>query len=137
MKVVLDTNVLMSAIFFGGPPFQIVKAWLDGKVEMVVSVEILDEYESVCQRLKTKYPNIDYESIETILHLLIRNCELVETKTCRVEVSKDPDDNKFIECALCANVQIIVSGDKHLLDISGYKGISVLKPQDFINQNLH
>jgi len=53
-----------------------------------------------------------------------------------VSVCKDPDDNKFIECAIASNCKMIVSGDKHLLNITGYKGISVLKPRDFMDHYL-
>lgn len=49
----------------------------------------------------------------------------------------DPDDNKFIECAVASQSKIIVSGDKHLLDISGYKGIEVIKPRRFIDHYIN
>ena len=58
MRIILDTNVLMSGIFFGGKPSEIIDAWLDGKITYVVSPEIIDEYRRVAARLAEKYPEV-------------------------------------------------------------------------------
>ena len=63
MKIVLDTNVLISGIFFSGPPFEILKAWRNGKVKFVLSPEILYEYYRVANLLKEQFPNTDVEPI--------------------------------------------------------------------------
>ena len=65
MRVVLDTNVLMSGIFFGVPPEKIIDAWLDGLITFVVSPEIIDEYRRVAVRLGDKYPRVKIESLLT------------------------------------------------------------------------
>jgi predicted nucleic acid-binding protein len=62
--------------------------------------------------------------------------ELFETNDLSVDICEDPDDNKFIECAIAASTKIIVSGDKHLLKISGFKGITVLNPREFLDNYL-
>ena len=63
MKTIIDTNVLISGIFFGGPPSIILKSWRDNRIELIVSEEIFEEYKLVCERLHSKYPNIDFSNI--------------------------------------------------------------------------
>jgi len=133
MRIVLDTNVFISGIFFSGPPSQILKAWKDKHIQIVLSEEILTEYQRVGEELSSKYSKID---IGPIIDLLTIYGEVVETKGLSVSICEDPDDNKFIECAISSNCKIIVSGDKHLLNISGFQDIEVLKPREFIDLHL-
>ncbi len=130
MRIVLDTNVFISGIFFSGPPSQILKAWKDTKIQVVLSKEILLEYQMVGERLSAKYSEID---IVPIIDLLTIYGEVVDTKAISVSICEDPDDNKFIECAIAGNCKLVVSGDKHLLNISGFQEIEVLKPRKFID----
>ncbi len=130
MRIVLDTNVFISGIFFSSPPFQILKAWKDTKIQFVLSTEILFEYQKVGETLSAKYSEID---IAPIIDLLTIHGEVVETKDISVSICEDPDDNKFIECAIASNCKLIVSGDKHLLNVSGFQGIEVIKPRKFID----
>ena len=83
--------------------------------------------------MSAKYSGID---IAPIIDLLIIYGEVVETKDISVSICEDPDDNKFIECAIASNCKLIVSGDKHLLNVSGFQGIEVLKPREFIDIHL-
>ena len=133
MRIVLDTNVLISGIFFSGPPSKILKAWKDKKIQIVLSEEILAEYQMVTEELSAKYSEID---IFPIIELLFVYGEVVPTKDLSVSICEDPDDNKFIECAISSNCKLIVSGDKHLLNISGFQEIEVLKPREFIDLHL-
>jgi len=133
MKIVLDTNVLISGIFFTGPPFQILEAWQKSKLSFVLSKEILSEYQRVAQEISLKFPSIN---ITKILQLISIHSEIVNTQGHEVSVCEDPDDNMFISCAIVSNSKIIVSGDKHLLKISGYKNIQVLKPREFIDNHM-
>jgi len=133
MRIVLDTNVFISGIFFSGPPSQILKAWKDAKIQVVLSKEILSEYQRVGETLSAKYSGID---IAPIIDLLTIYGEVVETKDISVSICEDPDDNKFIECAIASNCKLIVSGDKHLLNVSGFQEIEVLKPRKFIDIHL-
>ena len=133
MKIVLDTNVFISGIFFSGPPAQILRAWKDRKIQIVLSKEILDEYQRVGEELSKKFPSID---IEPIIELLTIYGEVVETEGISVTICEDPDDNMFIECAIASSSKIIVSGDKHLLKISGYQDIESVKPRDFVDRFL-
>lgn len=133
MKIVLDTNVFISGIFFSGPPSEILKAWKDSKIQIMLSKEILFEYQRVAEELSSKFPPVN---IKEIIVLFMIHGEIFETKNISVNICEDPDDKKFIECAIASTTKIIVSGDKHLLKISGFKGISVLKPREFLDNYL-
>lgn len=132
MKVVLDTNVLISAVFFGGLPFQILQAWKDGKVELVLSHEIVEEYLRVGEILEKDHPGI---VVSPVLELVIQNSILCNAAPLAIPVCEDPDDDKFLACALAGGCSVIVSGDKHLLKLSEFQGIEILKPRDFIEKH--
>ena len=133
MKIVLDTNVFISGIFFGGPPSQILQSWRKSQIKIVLTEQILEEYQLVGDELSAKYPSVN---IEQIIELFTVFGEFVETKGITETICEDPDDNKFIECAIACQSKLIVSGDKHLLKISGYKEIEVLKPRQFVENHL-
>jgi len=130
MKIVLDTNVFISGIFFHGPPAQILDAWKKSKIQIVLSKEIIDEYQRVAKALAEKFPEID---ISSIIDLIAIHAEIFETEGIEVFACEDPDDNKFIECAIASKTKLIVSGDKHLLKISGYREIVVHNPRNFVD----
>ena len=115
MRVILDTNVLISGIFFSGPPYQILKAWHSRKIQLVISSDIYQEYRRVARLLKKKHKNID---IGSILNLIAINSDFIDAQDLPEPVCDDPDDDKFIACAISGKVKIIVSGDKHLLKLA-------------------
>jgi uncharacterized protein len=133
MKIVLDTNVFISGIFFSGPPSQILQSWRQSKTKIVLTEQILAEYQRIGAELSAKYPSVN---IEPIIELFTIFGEFVETRGISETICEDPDDNKFIECAIASQSKLIVSGDKHLLNISGYKDIEVLKPREFVDNYL-
>ena len=133
MKVVLDTNVLISGIYFGGIPGKILEAWDARRFQLLVSTEILQEYLNVAARLADRYTGVEYESI---LGLIIQNAELVQPSDLPEPVSTDPDDDKFLACALAGDSTTIVSGDSDLINVSGYCGIEVLTPKAFVSECL-
>lgn len=133
LKVVMDTNVFVSGVFFSGPPYQILKAWQSGKFELVASQEILDEYLRVGEILAEECPAID---LKPIFNFVLEHAILYNPITLKEPVCEDPDDDKFFACALACGSKIIISGDKHLLKVSGYQGIAVLKPRDFADKYL-
>jgi len=71
-----------------------------------------------------------------IIELMTIHGKLIDTEGFDVSVCDDPYDNKFMECAIASNSEIIISGDKHLLKVSGYQGITVLKPREFVDNYL-
>lgn len=133
MRIIIDTNVLISAIFFKGKPGVILEAWILGKLEIILSTDILNEYSEVIGRLSAKYPSVETSGI---FYILTAGCKIVEPEVIENQVCDDPDDDKFIATALAGNTKIIVSGDKHLLDVNGYSGIEILKPAEFVEQYL-
>jgi putative PIN family toxin of toxin-antitoxin system len=133
VKVVLDTNVFISGVFFGGPPFLILQAWRDEIIQLVISPEILDEYRRVGEILAEEHPAID---LEPILEFVIQNADVFAASPLSEPVCEDPDDDKFLACALASASQIIISGDKHLLKVTGFQDIEVLKPRDFLDRYL-
>lgn len=133
MRLVLDTNVFVSGVFFKGPPYTILDAWRRGKVELVLSLEIFDEYSRTGKRLSEEFRGVD---LSPWLRLASSQSTLVTTRPLGRQVCSDREDDKFLECALACEGAIIVSGDKALLRVSGYKGIRVLSPRQFVDENL-
>ncbi len=132
MRIILDTNVFISGVFFPhGPPRQILLAWKAGKVTLVASSEILDEYVGTLKGLKNKYPTVDATDV---MDLVLANSEICQSQTLPHRVCEDSDDEMFIACAVTSSTPIIISGDKHLLRVSGYRDIQVLKPRDFVER---
>jgi len=133
VKIILDTDVFISGVFFTGPPYQILRAWRDGKVQLVISQEILEEYQRVGKTLARQFPGID---VGPILELLTIKAELVAAPGLPEPVCDDPDDDKFLACALASKARLIVSGDKQLLRVSGYRRIVIVSPRRFMDEYL-
>ena len=109
MRIVLDTNVFVSAVFFDGVPGRILEAWRDGRLHLVLSAAILDEYQRVGQVLSAPSTGVD---LEPILALLTVEAEIIEAPALPEQVSPDPDDDKFLACAVAAKARFVVSGPK-------------------------
>ena len=131
MKVVLDTNVFISGVFFSGPPYQILKAWRDGKLQLALSEKIFEGYLRVAEVLSEQFPQIQ---LGPILELLTIEAEFTLAIDLPETVCADPDDDKFIECAIAGKAEVIISGDKHLLRASGYHGLEIMTPRKFIDK---
>jgi len=129
MRVVIDTNIFVSS-FFGGNPRKIVDLWREGKITLCISKDILDEYIEVLQRIGLK----DEIEIQDLLSLFAKGFNILfTTKTPKIKAVKDdPDDDKFIECAVALKAEIIVTGDKVLKAVGEYMGIKILTPQEFL-----
>jgi putative PIN family toxin of toxin-antitoxin system len=134
VRIVLDTNVLISGVFFNGPPYKILEAWRDGRLVLVVSPAILEEYYRVGENLSSRYPEVD---ITPVLEFVTINAEIVSPPYFARPICTDPDDDKFFTCAIAARCPVIVSGDKHLLSKSGFCGVLVRKPRDFMDKLSH
>lgn len=128
MRAVLDTNVVMSAIFFGGTPLKIVRAAFAKKVELVVTKAVLSEYREVAERLRSQFPAVNHRRPLAILEsklTIVRPIPLGDTG-CR-----DPDDDAILACALGGKAKLICSGDGDLLSLNGFRGLEVMHPADF------
>ena len=130
MRIVLDTNVFVSGIFFSGPPSRILEAWRDDNVQLAISPDIFHEYQRIGSELSKQFPIVDLNSI---LGLVIIHAVMFPSPKLPEPVCEDPDDDKFIACAITSKSNVIVSGDKHLLKVSGFRGINILKPREFVD----
>lgn len=133
MKAILDTNVLISGIFFSGTPYEILAAWRDRKIELIISPEILEEYRRMGEEMEIKFPGIE---IAPFLELLAIEATMVAVMPLTESVCTDPDDDKFLACAIASKARVICSGDKALLKTTGYQGIEVLTPRSFADRFL-
>lgn len=132
MKIVIDTNIVISGVFFGGLPRKVLQAVLTDKITACANIEIIQEYNAtVREMISRKQGKID----ENILMPLVGRMQIVESKT-KIQVCRDPDDNKFIECAKDTHALYIVSGDKDLLDIGTYEEIEILTAKEFCDKYL-
>ena len=133
MKVILDTNVFVSGIFWSGPPHARLTAWRHKKIQLVISPEIFQEYKRVALDLSTRYPGGD---LSDVMALLAAETIASVSPTLPQPVCSDTDDDKFLACALANNISHIVTGDKALLKLQGYQGLIILKPNSFFKQHL-
>lgn len=132
MRFVIDTNVLISGVFFGGFPRKILSAAVGQRITACATTEIINEYEEIVQEMiNRKQGHIN----RSILSPLIKAMEIIEPVT-HVEICRDPDDNKFLECAKDSHALYIVSGDKDLLIIEQFGNVQIVTAKDFYEKYL-
>jgi putative PIN family toxin of toxin-antitoxin system len=124
MKAVLDTNVFISGIFWTGASRKTLELWRDGKYTVVASLASVSEVEAVLKDFKIGLPD---DHIAVWIDLIVANCMLVEPD----EKIDDPDDNMFLEAAVAAEADYIVSQDNHLLKLKEFRGIKIVRPEEF------
>ena len=131
MRVVIDTNIFISS-FFGGNPRKVIDLWKSGQITLCLSRPIVDEYVDVLRRMGLQ----NERELEELLSLFAHGFHvLFTTKTPNLKVvKKDPDDDKFIECAVALNSKFIISGDKALREIEDYMGIQIQNPKQFLDE---
>jgi|SRR5580704_3731462 putative PIN family toxin of toxin-antitoxin system len=128
MRIVVDTNVIVSALVFGGLPRRVFEAVEGGDCELYYSAEIEKETRRV---LRDKFGWAE-DRLERYLPVLWGLGERVIPLRRVNAVKDDPDDNRILECALAAAADVIVSGDGHLLRLTTYEGITILTPRSFL-----
>jgi putative PIN family toxin of toxin-antitoxin system len=127
-KIVNYVPKIISAIFWGGKPREIIHLGRDNRVHIFTSLEIENE---IAEKLRTKFI-LNEEEINQILLDFSTLTVPVEVTTKIEAVPDDPEDNKFIECAVLSGVNYIISGDKHLLELKEYSGIKILKASEYL-----
>lgn len=125
MRVVLDTNVLVSAVVFGGPPGEIVALAAARQLQLVLSPPLISELRRVL-REKVEFSDDALYLTETLLR---RAGIVVEPDGTLAIVAEDPDDNRVLETAAEGDADVIVSGDRHLLALKAFRDIPVLPPR--------
>ncbi|MGQ0638144.1 MAG: putative toxin-antitoxin system toxin component, PIN family [Nitrososphaerota archaeon] len=129
LRVVLDTNVLVSAIIRNGKPRKLLQRGIGGKYKILSSREILEELAEVLQRPKFKTTR---EDIINIVSALIESVENVLIKSNLHVVSNDPDDNIIINTALDGNDDYIVSGDEDIKTLKSYQQIEIVSVSEML-----
>lgn len=125
---------MLSGFFFAGIPGIILQGWRAGRFRLVVSPSILSEYREAGVALESRYGGSEFDTFAAVLAL---HSDIVDApEHLSKPVCSDPDDDKFLACALAGGAEIIVSGDKDLLDVSGWRGVEVLRPRTFVETYL-
>lgn len=132
IRAVLDTNVLVSALLFTGPPPQLVPAWQAGRVRPVVSADLLEEYVRVLAYPKFKLTDSEIRTLieEEVLPFV----DTVRARPLSVPALRDADDLKFIACAVAAGVRWLISGDDDLLSIRKVTSVEIVTVTAFLQQ---
>ena len=129
LRVVLDTNTRFSALVFRGTPGLLVALLQTGDYLEVVSQALLDEYQDVLERKSDK----SREAIEAEIALVAARARFVQAQES-VSISRDPDDNRILECALAGQADYIITGDRDLLILGSFRGIPILTIRQFLDQ---
>jgi putative PIN family toxin of toxin-antitoxin system len=128
MRVVADTNILISAFLFGGLPRVFLERGLAGAFSLVTSGALLDELD---EKLSGKFA-VPESKARAFLSQLKSKASVVNPSFVLDAVPDDPDDNRVLECAVAGKANCIVSGDRHLLRLGSYEGIAILTVRRFI-----
>lgn len=132
MKIVIDTNVVISGAFFGGYPRKLLEIVAENKVSAWATPEIIEEYEEIVREMiDRKHGTLHRDILSPFISKLSVIDPVSKLKVCR-----DPDDDKFIECAVDAKAMYIVSGDRDLLDIEDFDGIEIITAAEFCQRYL-
>jgi uncharacterized protein len=127
--VVFDTNILLSALLStNGNPFRCLALAKIGQAESVTCQEILDEF---AEKLLVKF-KFSEEMAQAAVEEVSRFSRLIEIPGTLEAVPDDPDDDMVVECAVMGNATHIVTGDKHLLSLTSYQDIAILKAAEFV-----
>jgi len=131
-RIVIDTNVLISALLFGGVPGRLIDLWKNGFIKPLISESINLEYLRVLAYPKFK---LSEDEINYIIHQeILPFFKVIKTMPGPSVIPEDPEDDKFIQCAEAGKAQIIISGDRHLLALKSHRGIKILTPHQYLEK---
>jgi putative PIN family toxin of toxin-antitoxin system len=131
MAVVLDSNIWISACVFRGRPLELVERGLDGSLDIVISQSIIDETLRV---MKDKF-RADPMELERALAIMTTSARTVDLAIQVRAVKDDPDDDHVVSCAVAAGAEAVITGDKDLLRMVSYEGISMVRVRDFLERS--
>lgn len=132
IPVVIDTNVFVSALLFGGTPGKLISLWKSGKIQPQLNKKTVVELLRVLA-----YPKfgLTENEIQYLLHVeILPFCKVVPTKPGPVIITEDPSDDMFLRCCDVSNVKALISGDSHLLALKSYGNASILTPSQFLKK---
>jgi len=128
MRVVADTNVLISAFLFGGLPRAFLNLGLAGAFSLVTSGALLEELD---EKLSGKFAVPEAKAL-AFLSQLKGKATVMSPSFVLNAVLGDPDDNRVLECAVAGKANFVVSGDRHLLRLGSHAGIAILRVRQFL-----
>lgn len=126
-RVVIDTNILVSAIAFGGKPAEILFLVLEEKIWAITSPILLAELEETLAKIVT----LSKEDIQVALKEIREEFQIIQPRIS-IKVSRDEDDNRVLEAAVEGGCNYIITGDQDLLDLKKYKKIKILTAEEFL-----
>ena|SRR3989344_4913739 len=129
IRAVLDTNIIISSIFWKGKPYEVFRIGILGRYQILASSGILEE---VMHKLRTKF-HFPEEKILELKNILMAGCILIEAKS-KFEAVRDKNDNKIIECAFDSKADYIVTGDLDLLVLKEFNGIKIVTAEKFLKE---
>ena len=130
-KVVIDTNIFISAFGWGGRPLEVVELLEKEEIRNCISEEIFNEL-----FVTLSYPKLSFSiKLQTeILEFVLAHSDFYTPKE-KLKLTPDPKDNNFIECALTADANFIITGDKSFLSLKQFRGIKIITPEKFLKSN--
>jgi putative PIN family toxin of toxin-antitoxin system len=133
MKAVLDTNVLISAVISTGTSYEVLIKGFEGGYTLVISPETIQEFEDTLLKYPDKF-HMSPEEVQKERDTIEYFAEFVTPKTEVNAIEDDESDNMFLEAAVTADAEYVVSGDPHLLNLDSYRGIEMLPPDEFLDE---
>ena len=124
LRVTPDTNTLISAFISEGNEYELLKSAKLGKIKIILSLDILKEFKDVISRPKFGFSK---EQIKNVFKQILSISEIIVPKLKIRIIKEDPEDDRILECASAGNVDYIVSGDRHLLNLKNYKNIKIIR----------
>ncbi len=135
MRVVLDTNILISGLLWAGTPGQVLNAVNTRKIQPIASETTLDELRDVLSRPKfAKKLDAKQVTAAQLTQSYAEKADIIDPEPLPEPVASDPDDDMFIACAVTGKADVIVSGDPHLLDVGTYKNIPIITAAEFMQR---
>lgn len=134
MRIVVDTNVIVSATMSpNGAPNALVRAWMGGAVELLVTTSIIAEYEEILTRPEiSRFIRMSKSDVAELTSAFHRAGRIAEEFPVREVIFDDPDDEIFLTCAVNGDADYLASGDAHLLELRAYRGIPSVPPAVFL-----
>ena len=132
IRVVIDTNVTVFSVLFGGIPGELIPLWKSARIMPLASKEIIDEYIKVLT-----YPKFELSEAEInyiLYNEILPYFDIINIKHSPIIIKDDLSDDKFIHCAKAGKAGVIISGDQHLLSLKTYQKIKILTPAKFLSK---
>jgi putative PIN family toxin of toxin-antitoxin system len=130
LRIVADTNIYISALFWRGNPYKLIHLCYEGKAKLVISRQIIEELEGIL--LTDEKFKMAREDVALNTEIVLSNTEFVEPNVTLNVIKEDPADDRILECAVEGKVEYLVSGNKHLLKLKEFQGIKILTAKQML-----